>query len=181
MFVVLVSGRSGIFLHARSKCYAILPAPSYWSCFVSLRSKFSSINVRENDSEKYCFYGLDMSIWVKFMLNHLKHSITARARKTNAKFFASRNPDRIRGLSNVDSNCTRIFWIYSFQNLYVTIWFFLNFFAYSYSMLPQQQLDQLKGFISVIQAKPDLLHTPELSFFKVTDMAKSTKQQNELS
>ena len=37
-------------------------------------------------------------------------------------------------------------------------------------MLPQQQLDQLKGFISVIQAKPDLLHTPELSFFKVTNI-----------
>ena len=33
-------------------------------------------------------------------------------------------------------------------------------------MLPQQQLDQLKGFISVLQMKPDLLHTPELSFFK---------------
>ena len=33
-------------------------------------------------------------------------------------------------------------------------------------MLPQQQLDQLKGFISVLKMKPDLLHTPELSFFK---------------
>lgn len=32
--------------------------------------------------------------------------------------------------------------------------------------IPQQQLLQLKAFISVLQAKPDILHTPELSFFK---------------
>ena len=34
-------------------------------------------------------------------------------------------------------------------------------------MLPQQQLDELKSFVAVLKAKPDLLHTPELSFFKV--------------
>ena len=45
---------------------------------------------------------------------------------------------------------------------------FLNFYANCHRMLPQQQLDALKGFVSVLQMKPDLLHTPELSFFKVT-------------
>ena len=34
-------------------------------------------------------------------------------------------------------------------------------------MLPQQQLDELKKFVAMLKAKPDLLHTPELSFFKV--------------
>lgn len=32
--------------------------------------------------------------------------------------------------------------------------------------IPPAQLMQLKAFVSVLKAKPDVLHTPELSFFK---------------
>ena len=44
---------------------------------------------------------------------------------------------------------------------------FLIFTLYFRRMLPQEQIGQLKAFVAVLQAKPDLLHSPELSFFKV--------------
>ena len=32
--------------------------------------------------------------------------------------------------------------------------------------LPKAQIDQLKAFVSVLKAKPDILHHPDLSFLK---------------
>jgi len=34
------------------------------------------------------------------------------------------------------------------------------------SFLPKQQLEQLKAFIGVLRAKPDLIHDPALAFLK---------------
>jgi hypothetical protein len=34
------------------------------------------------------------------------------------------------------------------------------------SFLPKQQLEQLKAFIGVLKAKPDLIHDPALAFLK---------------
>ena len=34
------------------------------------------------------------------------------------------------------------------------------------SQLPKPQVDQLKAFISLLQAKPEILHDPALSFFR---------------
>jgi suppressor of tumorigenicity protein 13 len=42
----------------------------------------------------------------------------------------------------------------------------IEIFQLKMSGLPKEALDQLKAFVTLVKTKPDVLHTPELLFFK---------------